>query len=85
MYHKNEDGNSRTFPEQIKRDIKVRKFCKDNNIRLIEIPHTVKTYEDISDFLDKVLLQNIDPNTLINYLELYKLDDTGFKLEDLFP
>ena len=82
FYH---DGRSRTFLEQLERDIEVRKYCKNNNIRLIEIPYFMKTAQEVSDFLDKVLLQNIDPNTLVDYSKLYKLDNTGLNLEDLFP
>ena len=73
------------FVDQLNRDINKRLYCKNNNIRLIEIPFIIKTSESISDFLDKVLLQNIDSNTLVDYSKLYKLDNTGFKIEDLFP
>lgn len=82
FYH---DGRSRTFLEQLERDIAMRKYCKDNNIRLVEIPYFMKTAQEVSNFLDKVLLQNIDPNTLVDYSKLYKLDNTGLNLEDLFP
>ena len=80
-FHKNISD----FIDQLNRDIRKREYCKNNNIRLIEIPYTLKTIVSISNFLDKVLFQNIDPSTLVDYSELYKLDDTGFKLEDLFP
>ena len=73
------------FMDQLDRDINKRSYCRDNGIRLIEIPYTIKTLNSISDFLDKVLLQNIDPNTLVDYSKLYKLDNTGLNLEDLFP
>lgn len=75
----------RNFNDQLERDIEERIYCLNNGIRLIEIPYTFGTYKEVSDFLDKALLQNIDPNTLIDYSKLYKLDNTGFKIEDLFP
>lgn len=78
-------NKGKTFKDQLERDIIVRKYCRDNSIRLIEIPYTIKTLNSISDFLDKVLLQNINPNTLVDYSKLYELDNTGFKIEDLFP
>ena len=86
-YFRNEyfHKNISDFIDQLNRDIRKREYCKNNNIRLIEIPYTLKTIVSISDFLDKVLLQNIDPNTLVDYSKLYKLDNTGFKIEDLFP
>lgn len=73
------------FIDQLERDLNKRNYCRNNEIKLIEIPYTLNTYEKISDFLDKVLLQNIDPNTLVDYSKLYKLDNTGLNLEDLFP
>lgn len=83
FFHSNDKGID--FNYQLYRDIMKRQYCFDNNIKLIEIPYTVKTLNGISDFLDKVLLQNIDPNTLVDYSKLYKLDNTGLNLEDLFP
>ena len=38
--------------------IKVRDYCKENEIILLEIPYTYKNYSDISDILDKIILQN---------------------------
>lgn len=81
IFHNHTDA--RTFSEQLERDIWERQYCKDNNITLIEIPYILDTYKKISNFLDKVLFQHIDPNTLVNYSKLYKLENTGFSLEDL--
>ena len=61
-----------SLSDQLQRDQNVRNYCKDNNILLIEIPYTLNTYEKIKEFLDKVILQGIDPNTLIDYKSLYK-------------
>lgn len=74
-----------SFVSQLKRDAEERKYCKENNIILIEIPYIFNTYKKIGNFLNKVLLQHIDPNTLVNYSELYKLENTGLNLVDLFP
>ena len=60
------------FLIQQERDKKVKLYCEENNIKLIEIPFILKTSEDISEFLNKVLLENIDPKYIINYKELYK-------------
>lgn len=70
FFHKTEDS----FKNQLKRDQNVRNYCKENNIILIEIPYTLDTYEKIKDFLDKVILQGIDPNTLVDYKSLYKIN-----------
>lgn len=61
------------FNKQLIRDQNVRDYCKENNIFLIEIPYTLDTYEKVKYFLDKVILQGIDPNTLIDYKSLYKI------------
>ena len=82
-YHN--DSRKGTFLDQLNRDIKERIYCLNNNIKLIEISYIFNTYEKVSDFLDKVLFKNIDPNTLVDYKSLYKLDNTGLNLVDLFP
>lgn len=62
------------FNNQLRRDQNVRDYCKENNILLIEIPYTCNTYKKVKEFLDKVILQGIDPNTLIDYQSLYKIN-----------
>jgi hypothetical protein len=84
LFHSH-SNKSRSFLDQLNRDILVRKYCKDSNIMLVEIPYTIHNYTEISDFLNKVLIQHIDPNTLVDYSKLYKLENTGLNLEDLFP
>lgn len=77
-----------TFIHQIKRDCIVRDYCKKNSILLIEIPYTVNTKEKVDIFLDNILKSlSADSVREINRdsSKLYKLDDTGFKIEDLFP
>lgn len=84
IFHKSID----TFIHQIKRDRMVREYCKKNDILLIEIPYTVNTKENVDNFLNNIL-KNLSIDCIeeinVNSLKLYKLDDTGFKLEDLFP
>jgi hypothetical protein len=60
------------FKNQLMRDEKVRLYCKKHSITLIEIPYILNTRKSIFDFLDKVLLQNIDPTTLIDYESLFE-------------
>lgn len=64
--------SEKDFQNQQDRDKRVRLYCKENGIKLIEIPYTLGTSESISEFLEKVLLNDIDPTTLIDYDELYK-------------
>jgi hypothetical protein len=60
------------FKNQLMRDEKVRLYCKKNSIDLIEIPYIFNTKQAIFDFLDKVLLLGINPNTLIDYESLFE-------------
>lgn len=69
FFHKAENS----FKNQLKRDNNVRDYCKKNNIKYIEIPYILDTYEKVKDFLDKVILQEVDPNILIDYQSLYKI------------
>ena len=70
FFHKAKDS----FKNQLKRDNNVRNYCLANNIKYVEIPYTLNTYEKVKEFLDKVILQGIDPNTLIDYQSLYKIN-----------
>ena len=49
-------GGQLKFDKQVKRDNYLRKYCKENNINLIEIPYTEK---NIKEFLEKCLNENI--------------------------
>lgn len=60
------------FKDQLRRDEKVRIYCKNNNIRLIEIPYTINNKKDIFKFLDDVIINGKDPNNLVNYESLFK-------------
>ncbi len=72
------------FNKQLKRDIEERIYCLKNNITLIEIPYTYNTYKLVEEFLNKVLIEKIDPASFVDYRNLYKLDNTGLNLEDLY-
>lgn len=50
--------SEKEFLEGLSRDKNVRDYCKENEIILLEIPYTYKNYSDISDILDKIILQN---------------------------
>ena len=65
-----DEEQQRLFSEQVERDKKVRDFCKENNITLIEIPYTYNTLESISDILNKVIIEGIDPSTIIDIPEV---------------
>lgn len=60
------------FKAQLKRDQNIRDYCKDNSIVLIEIPYIIDTYEKVSEFLTKTIIEGVDPKTLIDYDKLYK-------------
>lgn len=55
------------FLFQLQRDINVFNFCKNSNIVFIKIPYTYKTFEDISNILDRVLVNKDEPFTVIEY------------------
>lgn len=50
---------------QLTRDENVRKYAKENNILLIEIPYTYNTYDDISGVLSKIIFQGESPEIII--------------------
>ena len=52
-FHKNNES----FLNQKYRDDMKRRMCRDNGIKLIEVPYTVKV-EDIETFLEKELVRN---------------------------
>ena len=68
-FHKTDEG----FLKQLNRDNEVRKYCKENNIILIEIPYTYNTYEKVEQLLNRVILNGEDRNSIIDYSKLYKI------------
>ena len=65
-FHKTDEG----FLKQLN---EVRKYCKENNIILIEIPYTYNTYEKVEQLLNRVILNGEDINSIIDYSKLYKI------------
>ena len=60
------------FELQKLRDEQLREFCKINtNPNLIETPYILDNYDKVNEFLTQVILNNVDPNTLIDYNKLY--------------
>ena len=64
--------NIENFKDQLRRDEKVKNYCYKNNIFLLEIPYIYNTKNSIYLFLDKVLINKINPNLLVNYESLYR-------------
>lgn len=60
--------------EGFKRDDNVREYCRNNkdSIRYIELPYILGSYSRVTDFLNKTIIDGIDPNTLIDYNKLFK-------------
>ena len=65
------------FNAQLKRDDELRDYCKINSIMLIELPFILKTSTEISDFLTKTLIEEINQHELIDYDSLYVFDDSN--------
>lgn len=55
------------FMKQQKRDNNVRKYCKENDILLIEIPWTYNNYEEINNILSEIIFNNKPPKDIIYY------------------
>lgn len=49
------------YKERVRRDNSVRKFCKENNITLIEIPYTVGIKKSVIEEKLKEVLLNEEP------------------------
>ena len=62
------------FKKQLRRDKEVRDYCERNQIKFIEIPYTIIDTE-VSEFLTKTIIENIDPHTLIDYDSLYVIEE----------
>ena len=63
--------------DQMARDRDVREYCKEHDIFLVEVPYTISKKDEVYDFLDKVLFEKIDPNSLVNYASLFVLEDNN--------
>lgn len=63
-------GGEENLYLQKNRDEEERKYCKDNNIILIEIPYILNTRELIYKFLKNVIIDGKNQNDILNYKEL---------------
>ena len=55
--NKSKEEVEKDFLNQLKRDNSVRNYCKEENITLIEIPYTYRTYKSVSEILDKIIIK----------------------------
>lgn len=67
-----EDAMER-YKSQIQRDSDLRKYCKENNIILIEIPYTFYTYNRIKDALVQILIEGKSPDKVIKQPEIEEI------------
>lgn len=71
FFHRTEED----FIRQLRRDEAIRDFCKNSDlfINYIEIPYVLNTYDKVKNFLDRVILDNQDPDIIISkeYGNLY--------------
>lgn len=58
------------FSGQLIRDANVRDYCFNNNIKLIEIPWTYKSFDEIYDLLEKTIINNQLPSSVITFPEI---------------
>jgi len=61
------------YRNQVQRDSDLRKYCKENNIILIEIPYTFETYNRIDTALTSILLENKIPDEVIKQPEIEEI------------
>ena len=58
------------FYQQVRRDVNLRNYCKDNLIDFIEIPYTV--WNNMYEFLDKLFKENSKYEDMISIESLYE-------------
>ena len=58
------------FSGQLVRDNNVRNYCSDNNIILIEIPWTYRSFSEIYCILDDIIFNKQSPNKIILFPEI---------------
>ena len=73
-FKKHFHGTVEEFEKQVRRDNNVRQYCLDNNIVLLEVPYVLDDFDSISEFLNKTIIEGIDPNSIIDYKSLYKYE-----------
>ena len=70
FYTDNLEDAIEKYKSQIQRDSDLRKYCKENNIILIEIPYTFYTYNRIKDALVQILIEGKNPDEVIKQPEI---------------
>ena len=71
------------FIRQVKRDMWVKKYCKENNITYIEIPYTFYSVPEIQDLLQRVIIKGEDINNIIDYAPFYKeIRELGISIDE---
>jgi hypothetical protein len=60
-----------SFISQVKRDMWVKKYCKENDILFIEIPYTFRSIKKIESLLQEVIINGKNINDLIDYEPFY--------------
>ena len=71
------------FIRQVKRDMWVKKYCKENNITYVEIPYTFYSVSEIQDLLQRVIINGEDINNIIDYSPFYKeIEELGISIDD---
>ena len=53
------------YMNQLRRDENIRNYCKENNITLVEIPYTYYDYPEISNILERILINHESPDFII--------------------
>lgn len=63
------------YRKQLERDKQVKEYCKENNILIIEIPYTYRTFSKLLDVLSDILINHKSPEDIITYPEIIPLDN----------
>lgn len=71
-WNSNKDSNTAIddFKKQVKRDKCVKDYCIKNNIIFIEIPYTYNTYSEVSNILNRVI---INGETDLSFIDIPKI------------
>lgn len=70
-YYSSKEKAIEAFKKQIERDAEVKQYCINNNIVFVEIPYTYKTFNSISDILNKVI---IDGEKDLSFIRIPKVE-----------
>lgn len=70
-YYSSKESAINSFKKQIERDKEVKEFCNKNNIVFIEIPYIYKTFDKVSEILNKII---IDGETDLSFIKIPKIE-----------